>query len=203
VIARPVRRRSRRAAVLWAAAIALVGAALLGLMLVPLARADPDGSTGTLVGRPAPALDAVDLAGRRWSLADGDGRLVWVNYWATWCPPCRTEMPMMQRLHERYGDRLLIIGVDFGEDRETVADFVQRYGITYPILLDPTLDNFYRWSPLFGLPKHYFVGADGRVVREFAGELPPDRMLETVEELLADPAVTPGTGGRAQRLPQG
>lgn len=92
----------------------------------------------------------------------------------------------MQRLHERFGDRMLIVGVDFGEEPGAVADFVDRYGITYPILLDPQLDNFYRWSPQFGLPRHYFVDGTGRVVREFLGELPPEKMLETVEQLLGE-----------------
>ena len=87
-------------------------------------------------------------------------------------------------LTERYGDRLLILGVDFGEEPSAVQDFVARYGIRYPILLDPTLDNFYRWSPQFGLPKHYFVDPNGTVVREIPGELPPERMVQVLVELL-------------------
>ena len=165
----------------------LTGAALLALVLLPIGRAPDQVAGGQLVGRPAPPIDAVDLDGRRWTLADGEGRLVWINFWATWCPPCLTEMPMMQRLQERYGDRILILGVDFGEDRGTVADFVERYGITYPILLDPSLENFYRWSPTFGLPKHYFVDENGVVLREISGELPPEAMLETLDELLGQP----------------
>jgi thiol-disulfide isomerase/thioredoxin len=178
--------RRRRGALVSAAVIATIGAGLLVLLLLPLARARDD-AVGQLVGSPAPTLDAVDLDGRRWTLADADGRLVWINFWATWCPPCRTEMPMMQRLHERYADDVLILGVDFGEERGAVDDFVARYGITYPILLDPTLENFYRWSPSFGLPKHYFVDDRGVVVREFPGELPPEAMVDTLLELLADP----------------
>lgn len=185
---RHAHRGRRRRALLWAAVMAIVGAALLVLVLLPLARAPDDASAGELVGHAAPPLDAVDLNGRRWTLDDADGRLVWINFWATWCPPCRTEMPMMQRLHERYGDRVLIVGVDFGEERGAVEDFVDRYGLTYPILLDPTLDNYYRWSPTFGLPRHYFVDADGIVVRQFPGELPPKAMLETLDELLAESA---------------
>jgi len=181
---RPQRRG--RAALWWAALIAVVGAGLLVLVLLPLARAPEEKAGGELVGGLAPTLDAVDLDGRRWTLADAEGRLVWINFWATWCPPCRTEMPMMQRLHERYGDRVLILGVDFGEERGTVTDFIDRYGITYPILLDPTLENFYRWSPQFGLPKHYFVDANGVVLREIPGELPPEAMLATLDELLGD-----------------
>ena len=184
MIARPTRRRGRRSALVWAALLVAVGIGLLVLVLVPLTRTSTGAAGGELVGRAAPNLDAVDLDGRRWTLADAHGRLVWINFWATWCPPCRTEMPMMQRLHERYGDRVLILGVDFGEEPAAVQDFVERYGITYPILLDPALENFYRWSPTFGLPKHYFVDPSGVVVREIPGELPPEAMLETLQALL-------------------
>jgi hypothetical protein len=93
-------------------------------------------------------------------------------------------MPAMQRLADAYGDRLLVLGLDWGESRASVEDFIGRYEISYPILLDPTLDNYYRWSALAGLPRHYFVDRSGTVVREVIGPLAPARMLEIVEELL-------------------
>jgi hypothetical protein len=74
--------------------------------------------------------------------------------------------------------------VDWGESGAAITDFVERYAIGYPILLDPSLDNFYRWSGRAGLPRHYFVNADGMVVREVIGPLAPARMLQIVEELL-------------------
>lgn len=103
----------------------------------------------------------------------------------------RTEMPMMQRLADACGDRLLILGVDFGEEPSAVRQFADRYGIAYPILLDPTLDTFYRWSAQFGLPRHYFVGARGTVIREIPGELPPERMVALLGELLGPPPPSP------------
>jgi thiol-disulfide isomerase/thioredoxin len=177
-------RRSRRAPLLWAALIVATGLLLGGLLLVPLARTGSGAAGQRLVGQPAPSLVAVDLDGRSWSLEDGRGRLVWINFWASWCPPCRTEIPMMQRLSERYGDRLLILGVNWAEERSTVEDFVERYAITYPVLLDPTLEHFYRWSPQFGLPRHFFVDERGVVVREVPGELPPAAMVQILGELL-------------------
>lgn len=160
------------------------GTLLLVLVLLPIGHASDAAGGGTLIGRRAPELDLVDLDGRRWTMADTGGRVVWVNFWATWCEPCRTEMPTMQRLAERYGDRLLILAVNFGEERSAVADFVARYGIRYPILLDPKLEMFYRWSPQFGLPRHVFLDANGVVLREIPGELPPEAMVATAEELL-------------------
>ncbi|HLE89330.1 MAG TPA: TlpA disulfide reductase family protein [Candidatus Limnocylindria bacterium] len=177
-------RRARRGSLAWAAGIAVLAVGLGALAAIPLLRGNSDGTQGTLVGRPAPGIAADDLAGRRWTLADGAGRLTWVNFWATNCEPCRTEMPAMQQLADAYGDRLLVLGVDWGESRASVTDFVERYAIDYPILLDPTLANFYRWSRLDGLPRHYFVDGDGVVVREVIGPLAPARMLEIVEDLI-------------------
>lgn len=176
--------RARRGAVLWVILIGLVAIVLAVLAAVPLLKGDDAGTEGSLVGHDAPSISADDLAGRHWTLADGASRVAWVNFWATNCEPCRTEMPAMQRLADAYGDRLLVLGVDWGESRASVTDFVDRYAIRYPILLDPSLDNFYRWSGRSGLPRHYFVDGSGAVVREIIGPLAPARMLEIVEELL-------------------
>src|SRR2546423_1399632 len=89
-------RRARRSSLVWAAGIVLVAIALAVLAFVPLLRGGGTGPGGPLVGRAAPAIAADDLSGRHWTLADGHGRVVWVNFWATSCEPCRTEMPAMQ-----------------------------------------------------------------------------------------------------------
>jgi hypothetical protein len=92
-----------------------------------------------------------------------------------------------------HADDLLILGVDWGEEASAVADFAERYGVDYPILLDPGLDNYYRWAGTDGLPRHYFIGADGTVVREVIGPLDPARMVAIVDELLASETAKPGT----------
>ena len=100
---------------------------------IPLLRGDPR-RAHRLAGRPGRARRwrrrTSTAAAGRWPTADG--RLVWVNFWATSCEPCRTEMPAMQRLAEAYPDELLILGVDWGEGRDAVADFVDRYGVDVP-----------------------------------------------------------------------
>jgi thiol-disulfide isomerase/thioredoxin len=176
--------RARRGALLWLGGIGLLLIVLGVLAAIPLLRGDESGTQGSLVGKAAPTISADDLAGRRWTLGDGVGRITWVNFWATSCEPCRTEMPAMQILANAYGDRLLVLGLDWGESRESVVDFIGRYAISYPILLDPSLDNFYRWSARAGLPRHYFVDGSGKVVREVIGPLAPARMAQIVEELL-------------------
>lgn len=178
------RRRSGRGSLAWLALIVAVGLLLLGLALLPLAKPDASGREGSLVGHAAPSLAAVALDGRTYSLADGRGRITWVNFWATSCEPCRTEMPAMQRLADAYADRLLVLGVDWGESRASVTDFAGRYALRYPILLDPKLDNFYRWSSRDGLPRHYFVDGRGTLVREVIGPLAPAQMATILEELI-------------------
>jgi cytochrome c biogenesis protein CcmG, thiol:disulfide interchange protein DsbE len=175
--------RRRRWSLAWLALVIAVGILLAVLVSVPLLRGT-DAAGGSLVGQPAPALAATDLEGTHWTLADTDGRLTWVNFWATSCGPCRAEMPAMQALAELHPDELLVLGIDWGEERTTVADFAARYGINYTILLDPALDNYYRWSATDGLPRHYFVGADGVVLREVIGPLNPADMQRILDQLL-------------------
>ena len=177
--------RRRRGSLAWLLLIVALAGILAALAMVPLLRSTSDGRTGTLVGQAAPPLEATDLEGTAWSLASADGRVTWVNFWATSCVPCRTEMPAMQRLAEAHEGELLVLGVDWGEGREAVQDFVDRYGVTYPILLDPTLENYYRWATADGLPRHYFIGADGMVLREVIGPLDVAQMVAILDELLA------------------
>ena len=70
-------------------------------------------------------------------------------------------MPAMQRIAEEYADKLLVLGVNWGEEDATVADFAERYGVTYPVLLDPGLEIYYDWAGTDGLPRHYFIGESG------------------------------------------
>jgi cytochrome c biogenesis protein CcmG, thiol:disulfide interchange protein DsbE len=179
----------RRGSLAWLLLIAALGVTLAALALIPLVRAPDDGRIGSLVGSPAPALTGTTLAGEPWSLADAldPADVVWVNFWATSCEPCRTEMPAMQRIADAYGDELAIVGVDWGEGVDAVASFIERYGVTYDIVMDPNLENYYRWAHADGLPRHYFVGRDGTVVREVVGPLEPAAMVEILEELLGEP----------------
>lgn len=176
--------RGRHWSLAWL--LSIVGmAVLLGwLASVPLLRGEPDGRNGARVGEPAPGLSLADLDDVVRSPSDAGGRLVWVNFWAISCEPCRTEMPAMQRLAESHPNDLLILGVNWGEERSAVVDFVERYGVTYPILLDPGLETFYRWAGTDGLPQHYFIGAEGTILREVIGPLDPARMVRILDELL-------------------
>lgn len=125
------------------------------------------------VGRPAPAYAAIDLAGDSVSLARLRGRPVLLNIWATWCAPCREEIPYLERLHaEHRGAGLEVIGVSVdarGEDAKITA-FARDMGMTYPIWLDPGE----RVSTVFlalGVPASYLIGRDGTLLWRHLGVL--------------------------------
>ncbi|NOY09912.1 MAG: TlpA family protein disulfide reductase [Spirochaetes bacterium] len=86
---------------------------------------------------PAINFELKNLQDKSISLESLKGSIVFLNFWATWCPPCRAEVPSMQRLYEKFKDRgLVILGVDLQEDKQKVQDFVKKESLTYPILLD-------------------------------------------------------------------
>ena len=180
-------RITRRTSFLAAAAVAVL--AIVVVAFLPLGRT-PGNGEGGLVGAEAPSL-SIDagppptLDGETVDLADLRGRVVWLNFWTTSCVPCRTEMPAMQQLAERYADDgLTVVGIDVGEGTDSVREFVDELGVTYPIVLDFDSSIFNRYSPLFGVPRHYFVGRDGRIVAARIGELRPHEMEPLVRQLL-------------------
>jgi thiol-disulfide isomerase/thioredoxin len=120
---------------------------------------------------PAPvlALEAVD--GARYDLTDLRGRVVLVNFWATWCPPCVAEMPAIERLYENLGPRgLEVLAVNTGEPQDAIEAFTARFepSLTFPLLLDLDGQAFEHWS-LRGLPKSYVVDKQGRLAYEAEG----------------------------------
>lgn len=169
--------------------LAVVALIILAVAFVPLGGAR-EGAQGGLIGSTAPSLALNDappstLNGETIDLAQMRGQVVWVNFWTTSCIPCRTEMPAVQELAERYADQgLAVVGVDVGEGTNSVREFVDEVGVTYPIVMDFDSTIFSRYSPLFGVPRHYFVGRDGKIVAARIGELRPEEMAPLVDELL-------------------
>jgi len=152
----------------------LVGVAIFLAACTGGTAADSDGAanaasrtrsspTRARIGNPAPAYAARTIAGDSVSLADHRGRVVLLNIWATWCHPCRTEIPELQALYEKERERgLEVIGVsiDAGGEDAAVADFAREYGVTYPIWRDG--DG--RVSTTFaavGVPATYLIDRDG------------------------------------------
>jgi peroxiredoxin len=121
---------------------------------------------------PAPAFDLAGPDGRRWRLADLQGKPMIINFWATWCPPCRAEMPSMQRAWEMVADEgILIIAINVGEDVGTVKRFLaqQQVPMRFPLPIDGDAEVTQSW-PLKGLPTTFVVDPSGRIVYKATGE---------------------------------
>jgi len=105
-----------------------------------------------------------DLQGKGWTLKSLAGKVVLVNFWATWCPPCRKEMPDLQALHERFGDQLAILAIS-DEDADKVKPFLAGRNVTYPILLDPgrKVNELFR---IEGIPKSFVYDRLGKLVAQ-------------------------------------
>jgi len=106
-----------------------------------------------------------DLRGKTWTLRDLRGKVVLVNFWATWCPPCRKEMPDLEILYRRFGQQgLVILGIS-DEEAAKVKPFVEQQKVTYPVLLDPGR----RVNELFqieGIPKTFIYDREGKIVAQ-------------------------------------
>jgi thiol-disulfide isomerase/thioredoxin len=122
--------------------------------------------------RQAPVpLDAVDLSGRSWNLPALRGRGVLLNFWASWCEPCRAEMPTLQQLADFYGDdRLAVLALNFKEAPAVAARFAARTQLKLPILMDPSGEMARRWQVKV-FPTTILIGADGRPRWRVRGEM--------------------------------
>lgn len=121
------------------------------------------------VGKPAPNLDTVDMNGDVWSLSKQKGQVVFVNFWATWCAPCREEMPSMQRLYAKMPkDKFKMVALYNRDTPELVKNFVTKLGITIPILDDQQNILGERYG-LTGLPETFIVDKRGVLREKFIG----------------------------------
>jgi thiol-disulfide isomerase/thioredoxin len=140
----------------------------------------------------APDWTLQDLAGLPVSLATLRGRPVVIDFWATWCAPCEFQIPILNEIQERYGQRVAVLGiaVDAG-GREVVAPYAEEHGIAYRVLLgDEALAQRYG---AIGFPSLYVVGADGTIRSRHVGLVEPEELSEALEAALG------GSGGERSR----
>lgn len=123
-----------------------------------------------LVGQPMPELELIRADGSSWSLADLRGQVVILNLWATWCPPCREEMPALQRLAEALpAEHFAVVGVSVDEDHFLVEEFLRRLEITFDVLVDPGGEVT---DPVFAVrafPETFLIGSDGTLRQRVLG----------------------------------
>lgn len=136
------------------------------------------------IGRSAPDLTLSLFDGEHITLAEYKGRPVVINFWASWCVPCREEAPMLEKTWRRYRDQgVMFIGVDIQDTEDKALAFVREFNKTYPTGMDRdgriTLDY-----GVIGIPVTFFVNRDGLVVRRFVGSLREEQLVKWIDELL-------------------
>ncbi|WP_456444758.1 TlpA family protein disulfide reductase [Thiolapillus sp.] len=133
----------------------------------------------------APNFNLKDVDGNSYRFSDLKGRVVIVNFWATWCPPCRAEMPSMQRAWEQLREEgVMMLAVDVGEDEDAIFEFTASYPVEFPILLDTDSSVSESWK-VRGLPTTFVVDQWGRKVYRAVGgrEWDTPQLLKKIREL--------------------
>jgi peroxiredoxin len=171
-----------------AAVTAAIGVTVLGVALWSRGRAPAVG----------PDFALPDLSGQAVRLSAYRGQVVLVNLWATWCPPCRDEMPSMERLYRRLKDRgFMLLAVSEDEaGLSVVKPFVEQLAITFPVLLDPQGEVGRKYA-VWGYPESFLLDRDGRIVERVVGprDWASPSQIGQIEALLAAPAA--GTGSES------
>jgi len=154
--------------------------------------------TADLRGKPAPDFELLNLTGKKVKLSDYRGKPVLLNFWATWCGPCRIEMPWFANLQKQYGQKgLEIVGVALDDDSSPadIAKFAKEIGVNYTILVgkDSVGDAY---GGVVGLPTTFYIDATGKIVEQTAG-LPSGQgeIEDNIKKILGEHAASTSNGG--------
>jgi thiol-disulfide isomerase/thioredoxin len=136
--------------------------------------------------KPLPNLILNSIDGEKWSLYENRGRVVLLNFWATWCEPCRTETPLLVKLGKQYKSRgLEIVGIALDEEgAEPVKKFIAEYKIEYPILLPVPGSLLSQIDPV---PTTLLIDAEGRLAKKYVGAMPEKILRDDIEKLVEAP----------------
>ncbi len=159
---------------------------LAAIVIIPFFRSDSSHASGpsAMVGTAAPVFTLLDDRGASVSLQKYHGHIVLMNLWASWCPPCRAEMPDLQRLSQQFGPAgLVVVGVNEGESPERARAFAQSLGIRFPIWIDDQ-QRYGRLYAALGMPTTVVIGRDGTVMKGFDGALTLSQMQDAVKPYL-------------------
>ena len=141
-----------------------------------------------LRGKPAPAFTLADLDGKKVSLNDFKGHPLLINYWGTYCAPCKIEMPWLQEFSKKYAaDGFQVVGITYDSEvgRDTIARDTKQLGVTYPILLSTAKAEKDYLSGTDGLPMSFYVDKAGKVVEVTAGLGSKEQLESMVKEIIA------------------
>ena len=165
-----------------AAGVLLAAVAILGILnnrfswrtdTLSVSTGENTTSTFSQAGEPAPDFELVSMDGSKVKLSDFLGHPVLINYWATWCPPCRAELPLIQDRLEKNSPDLVVLAINAGEEPDTVKNYISQNKFTFPVLLDPE----WKAEALFGIyayPTSVFIDRQGLIQGRYVGGLSED-----------------------------
>lgn len=159
---------------------------LLALVTVVIVQAmEPekpkDNLPGIAIGEKAPDFELKTLSGDTIKLSDYRGKKVMLNFWATWCPPCKEEMPDMEKFHQANGEEVVILAVNI-DPQFNVEQFVSEMGITFPILLDEK-DEVNSQYQILTVPTTYFIDKEGVIRHKYLTAMTEDVMKQYIDEM--------------------
>ena len=160
--------------------------AFVGLLGWSLLNKEPiTGLSGiTMVNRPAPNFTITTFEGTKISMESLRGKPVVINFWASWCPPCRIEAPLLERTWRAYKDRgVVFIGVDIQDKEEDALAYIREFDITYPNGPDPNGEITIDYG-VSGLPVTFFVSRTGEIVRRWVGAIERSVLISSIEEIM-------------------
>jgi len=166
--------------------ILIYGIVALCLLAVYLAgRRTAQKPKPSATGNLAPDFTVTDIDGRKLSLADYQGKVVLLNFWATWCAPCRTEIPHFVEMQNKFGpDGFQVIGISMDDDAKPVREFAQQYKLNFPVAVgDDKLAE--RFGGVLGLPVNFIIDREGRIYSRHLGATDVSVFDQEVKELLA------------------
>jgi peroxiredoxin len=135
----------------------------------------------------APSLSLTDIHGQPVSLADYGGQVLLVNLWATWCPPCKKEMPALEAFYKKHkDDGFTIVAVNDGDPTADVVHFVKDYGLTFPVWLDPTYIATEQAFKTLNLPSSYVINRQGTVVLSWVGGINTKNLEKYVNPIIEE-----------------
>ena len=164
----------------------IVSLGFLGLLGYGILNKEPiTGLSGiTMVNRPAPDFTLKTFEGTTISLADLRGKPVVINFWASWCPPCRVEAPLLERTWRAYKGRgVAFIGVDLQDRLEDALRYIREFDVTYPNGPDPTGEISINYG-VSGLPVTFFVSKKGEILRRWVGAIEQEMLISAIREIM-------------------
>ena len=178
--------------------MAVAIAALFALLAFGLANREPaTGRSGeTRVGKPAPDFSMTLLDRGSFTLSDHAGTPLVINFWASWCPPCRNESPGFERIWRQYQDEgVLFVGVNIQDTEPEAVSYLREFDLTFPNGRDPDGDITVDYG-VIGLPVTFFINADGLVEGRWVGAVPEDKLEAWVRALISESSPTLDSEGQ-------